>query len=78
MPAILRKSLPNLFASIQYSQSLATVDVVVGSRPPGLIVWSTPDSGIVRAVPTLRRGVVDWPACCTVWARVPRRCTWGI
>ena len=29
MPAILRKSLPNLFASHVYSQSLAGCDVVV-------------------------------------------------
>ena len=33
MPAILRKSLPNLFASHVYSQSLAGSDVVVaGAR----------------------------------------------
>ena len=33
MPAILRKSLPNLFASQLYSQSLAGCDVVVaGAR----------------------------------------------
>ena len=47
MPAILKESLPNLLASPVYSQSYAPIEVTVGSRPPGLIVWSTPNSRTV-------------------------------
>ena len=42
MPAILRNSLPNLFASLLYSQSYASIEVGEGSRPPGLIVRLLP------------------------------------
>jgi hypothetical protein len=43
MPAILKESLPNLLASLLYSQSYARIGVTVGSSPPGLIVSSTPN-----------------------------------
>jgi hypothetical protein len=43
MPAILKESLPNLLASLLYSQSYARIGVTVGSSPPGLIVCSTPN-----------------------------------
>ena len=36
MPAILRKSLPNLFASVQDITPYATVGVVVAGAPPAL------------------------------------------
>ena len=49
MPAILKESLPNLLASPLYSQSYAPIEVTVGTRPPGLIVSSTPNRRTVCA-----------------------------
>ena len=67
MPAILTKSSTNLFASPLYSQSLATVDVVVGGAPPVLD----------RADPISRGGVVCPRVGLTARDQVLGRCVRG-